>query len=89
MKYNFDEVIDRHGTDCIKWDARVLLKQLGVTDHFDEDTISLFLADMDFPCPEPVLKALHGRVEQKMFGYTSHLTTPDYTEAVQGWFRRR
>ena len=89
MKYNFDEVIDRRGTDCIKWDARVLLKQLGVTERFDEDTISLFLADMDFPCPEPVLKALHDRVDQKMFGYTTHLTSPDYIEAVQGWFRHR
>ena len=89
MKYNFDEFIDRRGTDCFKWDAGMLLGQSGVTERFDEDTISLFLADMDFPCPEPVLKALHDRVDQKMFGYTSHLTSPAYIEAVQGWFRRR
>ena len=89
MKYNFDEVINRRGTNCIKWDGGMLLKQFGVTEHFDDDTLSLFLADMDFPCPEPVLKALHDRVDQKMFGYTMHLTSPDYAEAVQGWFKRR
>ena len=89
MKYNFDEIIDRHGTHSIKWEAGDLLKEFGFTDRFDEDTISLFVADMDFPCPQPVLDALHERVDRKMFGYSSPATSPDYVEAIRGWFKRR
>ncbi|MCB0086623.1 MAG: hypothetical protein KDE54_01815, partial [Caldilineaceae bacterium] len=54
FKYNFDEVIDRHGTNSMKWEAGEMLKQFGLTERFDEDTISLFVADMDFQCPQPV-----------------------------------
>ena len=81
MKYNFDEVIDRRGTHSVKWEAGELLKDFGLTDRFDEDTISLFVADMDFPVPEPVLAALHARVDRKMFGYSTYDTSPDYFQA--------
>lgn len=70
MTYNFDEFIDRHGTHSVKWEAGELLKQFGLTERFDEATIALFIADMDFPCPEPVLAALHARVGTRMFGYS-------------------
>lgn len=89
MQYNFDEIIDRTGTHAIKSEAGELLKQFGMTQRFDADTIPLFVADMDFPCPQPVLEALHARVDRAIFGYSLHLTTPDYTEAIQGWFKRR
>lgn len=89
MIYNFDEIISRKGTHSVKWEAGELLKQFGLTERFDEDTISLFVADMDFPCPQPVIEALHARVDRLMFGYSTHNTSPDYIEAIQGWFRRR
>ena len=89
FKYNFDEVIDRHGTNSMKWEAGEMLKQFGLTERFDEDTISLFVADMDFQCPQPVLDALHKRVDARMFGYSLHTTTSAYTDAIQNWFRRR
>ncbi|HRW04824.1 MAG TPA: MalY/PatB family protein [Caldilineaceae bacterium] len=89
MIYDFDEVIDRRGTHSVKWDAGELLKQFGLTERFDEETIPLFVADMDFACPEPVLAALHERVNTRMFGYSLHSASPDYHEAIQGWFRRR
>ncbi len=89
MIYNFDEVIDRHGTHSLKWEAGELLKQFGLTERFDEETIPLFVADMDFACPEPVLAALHERVDARMFGYSLHTTTTDYTDAIRGWFSRR
>ena len=89
MIYNFDEIISRKGTHSVKWEAGELLKQFGITERFDDDTISLFVADMDFPCPQPVIDALHARVDRLMFGYSTHKTSPDYTEAVQGWFQRR
>ncbi len=89
MIYNFDEVIDRRGTHSVKWDAGELLKQFGLTERFDEETISLFVADMDFACPEPVLAALHERVNTRMFGYSLHSASAEYHEAIQGWFSRR
>jgi len=89
MIYNFDEVIDRRGTHSVKWDAGDLLKQFGLTERFDAETISLFVADMDFACPEAVLAALHERVDTRMFGYSLHSASPEYHEAIQGWFSRR
>jgi cystathionine beta-lyase len=89
MKYDFDNIINRKGTNSIKWDAGDLLKKFGITERFDDDSISLFVADMDFQCPQPVLDALHKRVDQMMFGYSTHVTTDEYNEAVQSWFKRR
>ena len=89
MIYNFDEIISRKGTHSVKWEAGELIKEFGLTERFDEETIPLFVADMDFPSPQPVIEALHARVDRLMFGYSLHTTTPDYTEAIQGWFRRR
>ena len=42
-KYNFDEVIDRHGTDCLKYD-------FGMKRKGRDDLLPLWVADMDFPC---------------------------------------
>ena len=89
MEYNFDEEINRRGTDSVKWDAGEMIKKFGITERFDEDTIPLWVADMDFAIPEPVLDALRKRLDQKMFGYTIHTTTNEYIEALQNWFKRR
>lgn len=89
MQYNFDEVIDRRGTASLKWDSGAMLTQFGITERFDEETISLFVADMDFACPEPMLRALHERVETRIFGYTIASSDPAYFEAIQHWFKTR
>ena len=89
MKYNFDEIISRKGTHSLKWEAGDLLKEFEITERFDDDTISLFVADMDFQCPQPVIDALHKRVDRLMFGYSTQSTTSEYTDAIQGWFKRR
>ncbi len=54
---NFDQIIERRGTDSIKWN------------YYDEDVLPLWIADMDFRSPEPVINALHERVEHGIFGY--------------------
>jgi cystathionine beta-lyase len=43
---------------------------------------------MDFPCADPIIEALHERVDRRIFGYSSH-ETPEYFGAVRGWYRRR
>lgn len=50
-QYNFDEVIDRHGTDCLKVDF--LKERFG-----NADLIPLWVADMDFRTPDFVVDAI-------------------------------
>ena len=58
MKYDFDRVIERRGTDSIKW------KKYG------NGVIPMWVADMDFVSAEPIIHALHQRVAHGIFGYT-------------------
>jgi cysteine-S-conjugate beta-lyase len=57
MTTNFDYLIDRRPTESVKWHA------------FPEDVLPMFVADMDFPSPEPVIRALRERAEHGVFGY--------------------
>ena len=76
MDYNFDEVIDRHGTASLKWDSATT-----------PDVLPMWVADMDFKTAPSVIAALRRRVEHGIFGY---VRVPDaYYEAVTGWFARR
>ncbi len=58
MTYDFDRIIERRGTGSIKWQ------------RYGDDVIPLWVADMDFVSPEPVVAALHERVDHRVFGYT-------------------
>ncbi|WP_257347324.1 MalY/PatB family protein [Pseudalkalibacillus decolorationis] len=87
MKYNFDEIINRRGTYSLKWDGGDLIKQVGLTERYDEETIPLFTADMDLPVPQPLLDALHKTVDHKIFGYS--VLPDEYFEAIQHWFKKR
>ena len=63
MKYNFDRICNRKGTDSLKWDTvRAVFGQ--------EDVIPMWIADMDFPSPRPVVEALKRRAEHPCYGYT-------------------
>jgi cystathionine beta-lyase len=87
MKYNFDEIVNRRGTYSVKWDGGQLIKNMGLTERYDEDTIPLFTADMDLPVPQPLLDALHKTVDHRIFGYS--IFPDEYFEAIQHWFKRR
>ncbi|GJQ04972.1 MalY/PatB family protein [Capnocytophaga canimorsus] len=63
MKYNFDEVIDRKGTDATKIDT--LQERWGRT-----DLLPLWVADMDFRTPPFIVDTLKKRIENEVFGYT-------------------
>ncbi|KYG59353.1 MalY/PatB family protein [Planococcus maritimus] len=87
MNYNFDEAVERRGTYSLKWDGAELIKQFGITDRYDEETIPLFTADMDLPVAQPIVDALHKTVDHRIFGYT---ILPDaYFEAIQHYFHKR
>lgn len=80
MKYNFDEVIDRTGTSATKVER--------LPKGCDPDSLALWIADMDFPCAEPILRALHERIDRKIFGYTLY-ETEECRGAVIRWFKKR
>ena len=80
MIYDFDKPVDRHGTNSLKYD-------FAVERGLPADVLPLWVADMDFPAPQPVLDALHRAVEHGIFGY-SEVKQP-YFDAVAAWFQTR
>lgn len=87
MKYNFDEIVNRRNTNSVKWDFGDELKALGLTERFDEDTLPLFTADMDFAVPPCIVEALHKVVDNQIYGYT--MAGSEYYSAIQNWFKTR
>lgn len=57
MRYDFDQPIDRRNSDSSKWRK------------YGADVLPLWVADMDFVSPEPVVRALRQRIEHGVFGY--------------------
>ena len=68
--YSFDEVVERRGTQCEKWDSVA------------GDSTPMWVADMDFPAPPAVLKALRERTEHGVFGYG---ITEDLPPVIAKW----
>lgn len=83
MHYDFGARIERSGTHSVKWD-----KMMFISDAVPEGTIPLWVADMDFKAPQPVIDALHERVAHGIFGYTSYHYEA-YFAAVVDWFQKR
>ena len=79
-KYDFETIIDRRGTGCLKWDA---WSRRG---HAADD-LPLWVADMDFKTVPAAMDALVERVQHGVYGYT--MATDGYYEAVQNWFATR
>lgn len=76
MKYDFDEIIPRRGTNSYKWDSDA-----------DPEVLPMWVADMDFRTAPAVTEALTARASQGIFGYTR---VPDsYYTAVSDWFANR
>lgn len=76
MKYNFDQVIDRHNTGAVKIEK---CKDLFGT----EDVIPLWVADMDFATPDFILDSIKKRLEHPILGYS--VACEDYYRSVLKW----
>lgn len=63
MKYDFDQIINRRGTASTKHDLNAVM-------FGREDVLPMWVADMDFPAPEPVVRALQERAAHPVYGYT-------------------
>ncbi len=76
MVTNLNSFIDRrHQFDCAKWTM------------YPEEVIPLWVADMDFRSPEPVMEALNKRVEHGIFGYQGD--APELREVLIERLHRR
>ena len=75
MKYDFDEIINRRGTDSYKWDTT------------REGVDAMWVADMDFRTAPCIIEALRRRVDQGIFGYT--YVPQSYYDATTRWFATR
>lgn len=75
MNYNFDEIIKRRGSNCVKWDEA------------EEDIMPLWIADMDFKVYPGITEAMRKRLDHEVFGYT--LVPQSYYDSVLNWFGNR
>ncbi|MFQ9515888.1 MAG: MalY/PatB family protein [Eubacterium sp.] len=78
MKVDFDRIIERKGTNCLKYD---FAKERGMS----EDVLPLWVADMDFPTAPEILDRLHRTVDHGIFGYSEGKEA--YFEAVKSWYK--
>lgn len=79
-KYDFDKIVDRSGSHCLKYDA--LLDFYG-----RNDLIPMWVADMDFETPDFIIDALKRRLEHPILGYT--LAYDGYWQSIIGWLKKR
>lgn len=80
MQYDFDTIIDRHNTNSFKWDH--------VEKYFKvKDIFPMWVADMDFKAPHPIIEAVRRVADFGIFGYSA--VPESYYESVAGWMRRR
>ena len=75
MPYDFDRIIDRRSTESNKWHK------------YPPDVLPLWVADMDFASPEPVIRALRERVEHGVFGYG--VEQPEFHQVMHDRFLKR
>ncbi|NLV88850.1 MAG: pyridoxal phosphate-dependent aminotransferase [Tissierellia bacterium] len=80
MKYNFDEVVDRRNTNCIKWDTLE-------STYGSKEILPMWIADMDFKSSDEIIDKLRERVDHGVFGYNF---IPDSTyESIINWAKTR
>jgi len=80
MTFNFDQIIDRKGSSCIKYDG--MGKFLGA-----DDAMPMWVADMDFLTPNYITDAIITRAEHGVFGYP--MREESYFTSLMGWLKRR
>lgn len=92
MNYNFDEIIDRRNTNALNTDGwrRYIFKENWEQEfpYKDEEFVRMWVADMEFATPEPVLAGIRKRLDRQILGYTT-LSTEDYYNDLSAWYQQR
>lgn len=79
MKYDFDQVLERVGTSCSKWDSKESYRTGKV--------IPMWVADMDFAIAEPIKEKLYQRMKHPIMGYVHRGS--DFSEIAAAWMKKR
>ena len=91
MKYNFDEIIDRKGTNAMNTDGfREYIFNAPASMRFpyeDDEFVRMWVADMEFATPPEIIQAIKDRVAKRIFGYTK-VFDPNYYLAFVDWTKR-
>ncbi len=80
MQFDFDKIIERKGSSCIKWDG--MEKFLGAG-----EALPMWVADMDFLTPEYITEAIIKKANHGVFGYP--LRDEGYFTSLMDWLYRR
>ena len=74
MKYDFDTLVSREGTNSSKW-------------RMKNDVLPMWVADMDFKAAPEILSVLQKRLDNGVFGYS--FIPKEWNEAIRSWWQRR
>ena len=80
MRYDFDKIIDRKGTESVKYDLSAIM-------FGRDDVLPMWVADMDFEVPDFIREALADRLKHPIFGYTYR--PKRFFETIVSWLKRR
>ncbi len=83
MPFDFDKLPLRKNTNATKWDGLPQFFNVKV----EEEVLPLWVADMDFDCPQPIIDALRQRVDHGIYGYT--MVSDQFKTSVVSWMARR
>lgn len=78
--YNFDKLVDRKGTSCVKSEEMDL-------NFGRSDLMPFWIADMEFQSPDFAIEKIKERADHGVFGYTKRM--PDFYKAIQNWLKKR
>lgn len=80
MNYNFDEIVNRNGSHCVKYDSREQI-------FGRQDVVPLWVADTDFRTPDFIVEAVIQRARHEVYGYP--IRPESYDTAVQNWLKQQ
>ncbi len=88
MKFDFDEIVDRQNTNALNTDGfRGYIFHAGpekVFPYKDEDFVRMWVADMEFATPQPIIDAVKSRLDRRIMGYTM-MFKDDYYNSFSAW----
>ena len=91
--YNFDEIIERRGTNAMNTDgfrSYIFHDEKGTMTfpYKDEEFVRMWIADMEFATPDVIIDGIRKRLDARIFGYT-RVFGHDYYDAFCGWCRKK
>ncbi len=84
-KYDFESIVDRSNTSAVKTNASMIKYMLNL--NYYDDTISMWVADMDFATAPQIIESIKNRADKLIMGYT--ITNDDYYNSIINWYKKR